>query len=468
LRSELNHVLGTYSSEISRPNVPPDFFMGLGIEVINLALGVGVLPAVAALAWYPPALRRDVGGATWRFATVTAVVGVVFLAATVHAQFGYLGPQTEERYFFYVMPLAWIGALAAFGGGRLSRQGMLVAGGGLALLAATIPLLRTFDTESFVLAPVQAVANHEISLLLPKLPLSGFTERDLLALALAIAVLLGVGVWRYAPRARAIAFVALPAALQLAFTTYVFAGIDGQVHGVPGRTGGSVAAQGWIDHVEPDRAFVTWVNNEPRPADGTANVRERQTLFYNDTIDANVTDPNVGLPLPVDPLDSLVFSQLVAGSASGRLLNPVHVGDLVQSVRSPFLQVATARTLATSPDRLLELDRPAQPLRLRWRATGLTSDGTVPPGKAVALRAWPGARAVRVSLLVLATGSSPATFVFELGGQTHTTSIQPNAPLRVAASACTDPGGGASGSVRTLAGSATVLQASVATATTCR
>jgi hypothetical protein len=468
LRPRLNELLGTYGNEISRPNVPPDFFMGLGIEVINLALGVGVLPVVAALAWYSSALRRDVGSATWTFATVTAVVGLVFMAATVHAQFGYLGALTEERYFFYVMPLAWIGALAAFGGGRLSRQAMLVAGGGLALLAATVPLLRGFDAESIVLAPVQAVANHEISVLLPKLPLSGFTERDLLSLAFAVAVLVGVGVWRYAPRARAIAFVVVPAALQLAFTIYVFAGIDGHLHGVPGRTVGSVGAQGWIDRVEPDRALVTWVNNEPRPADGMATARERQTLFYNDTIDTNVFDPKVGLPLTAVPLDSLAFSALVAGSASGRLLAPVDVGDLVQSVRSPFLQLAVARTLATSPDGLLELDRPTKPLRLRWRATGLMSDGTVPSGKAVALRAWPGARAVRVTLLVLATGPSPATFVFELGGRTHTTSIQPNAPVRVAAMACTDPGGGASGRLRALAGSATLLQASVAAATTCR
>ena len=57
----------------------------------------------------------------------------------------------------------------------------------------------------------------------------------------------------------------------------------------------------------------------------------------------------------------------------------------------------------------------AQPVRLRWRAKGLMSDGTVPPGKVVALRAWPGAHAVRITLLVLATGPSPARFVFELG-----------------------------------------------------
>jgi hypothetical protein len=229
-----------------------------------------------------------------------------------------------------------------------------------------------------------------------------------------------------------------------------------------------VAAQSWIDRVEPDRALVTWVNSEPRPADGTTNVRERQTLFYNDTIDQNTADPTVGLPLPIDPLDSLPFSQLVAGTESGRLLNPVYVGDVVQSVRSPFLQLATARTLAKSPDGRLELDRPAQPLRLRWRATGLLNDGTVPPSKAVALRAWPGARAARLTLLVLATGPAPATFAFEFGGRTHTTSIKPNMPVRVSAGACTDAGGGASGTVRTLAGSATLLQASVATATTCR
>jgi hypothetical protein len=468
LRSQLNGLLGQYSNEISRPNVPSDFFMGVAVEVLNLAIGVGVLPVVAALAWYPAALRRGVGGATWRFAAVTATVGVVFLAATVNAQFGYLGAMTEERYFFYVIPLAWIAALAAFDGRRLSRQAMLVAGGGLMVLAATVPLLRAFDTESVVLAPVQAVANHTIAVLLPKLPLSGFSQRDFLALAVALVAGVGVAVWRYAPRARAIVFLAVPAALQLAITAHVFAGIDGQISGLPGRTGGSVAAQSWIDHVESDAALVTWVNNAPRPADGSANVRERQTLFYNDTIDGTVTDPKLGLPLPVDPLDSLPVARLVVGGESGLVLDPAHVGDLVQSVRSPFMQFATTATRATSPDGLLELDRPAQPLRLAWRATGLAGDGTVPAGRSVALRAWPGARAVRVMLLAVGTSPSPATFVLAFGGRAQTTSIEPNAQQRVMASACTDPGGGASGSLRMLAGSAAILQVSVAAATTCR
>src|SRR5207248_2453078 len=114
-----------------------------------------------------------------------------------------------------------------------------------------------------------------------------------------------------------------------------------------------------------------------------------------------VTDQKVGLPLPVDPLDSLPVARLVAGGESGLVLNPAHVGDLVQSVRSPFVQFATAAAQATSPDGLLELDRPAQPLRLAWRATGLAGDGTVPSGRSVALRAWPGARAARVTLVVV-------------------------------------------------------------------
>jgi hypothetical protein len=468
LRTQLNDLLGQYSNEISRPNVPSDFLMALGVEIINLAIGVGVLPVIAAIAWYAAALRRGVGGPTWRFATVAVVVGVLFLAATVYAQFGYLGPQTEERYFFYVMPLAWIGALAAFEARRMSRQAMLIAGGALALLAATIPLLRAFDIESFVLAPVQAVAGHEIAVLVPKLPLSGFTQRDFLALAIAAVVVVGVSIWRYAPRARTLAFVAAPAALQLALTGYVFAGIDGRVNGVPGRTGGNVAAQGWIDHVASDRAVVTWINNEPRPADGSTNVRERQTLFYNDTIDANVTDPKVGLPLPIDPLDSLPFTQLVADDASGRLLNPVHVGDVVQSVDSPFLQLASERTLATSPDRALELDRPVEPLRLQWRATGLPLDGTLPGGKTVAVRAWPRASAARVVLNVIGTGGAPAAIAFELGGRTRTFTVQPNVAARLGATACVDAAGGASGGVRILAGTAMLLQASVTTAQTCR
>jgi hypothetical protein len=467
LRTQLNGLLGQYSNEISRPNVPSDFFMALGVEVINLALGVGVLPVVAALAWYSAALRRDVGGPTWRFATVTAVVGILFLFATVYAQFGYLGPGTEERYFFYVMPLAWIGAMAAFEARRISRQAMLIAGSALALLAGTIPLLRAFDSESLVLAPVQATAGHELAVLIPKLPLSGFTQRDFFALAIAAAVIVGVAVWRYAPRARMVAFVAAPAALQIALTGYVFAGIDGHVNGVPGRTGGSVAAQGWIDHAASDRALVTWINNEPRPADGTANVRERQTLFYNDTIDANVIDPKIGLPPPVDPLDSLSFTRLVADNASGRLLNPVHVGNVVQSVASPFLQLATERTLATSPDRALELDRPVEPLRLRWRAIGLPSDGTLPGGKTVPVRAWPRAPAARVVLDVVGTGGAPATIALELGGHTRTITVQPNIGAKLTAVGCANAAGGVSGGVRILAGTAILLQASVATAQTC-
>ena len=101
-RSQLDGLLGAYSNEISLVRtVPLRLLHGPRVSRSStLALGVGVLPAVAALAWYPSALapwcrRRDVvlsGSSLPRIA-----IGVVFMAATVHAQFGYLGPQTEER-----------------------------------------------------------------------------------------------------------------------------------------------------------------------------------------------------------------------------------------------------------------------------------------------------------------------------------------------------------------------------------
>src|SRR5207247_1103790 len=66
-------------------------------EVAALSLGVGILPAIAAIAWYARALRSG-RGTEWTFAFVTVVILALFAFATMYAQGGYLADRTEERY----------------------------------------------------------------------------------------------------------------------------------------------------------------------------------------------------------------------------------------------------------------------------------------------------------------------------------------------------------------------------------
>src|SRR5262249_22176559 len=163
LQYHLNSVLGGYAQTTSgRKTIPADVGTGLVVEILALTLGVGVIPMLLAVAWWPRAATGALGDGSRAVAAAMVCAIVALFAFTIYWQGGFQGPITEERYYFYAAPLLWIGAFAAVECRCVQRRELLEVGLGLAVVAAVLPLPRIFDIESSYFAPAMTSTNYVI------------------------------------------------------------------------------------------------------------------------------------------------------------------------------------------------------------------------------------------------------------------------------------------------------------------
>lgn len=405
--TDVQRLFGSYTDVIIRHGPTPNIPEGLLVEVIALALGVGLLPAITSVPWYLGRLARPALEREWVYLAASGLVMVVFLILTVYSQGGYLGKMTEERYFFYVIPAFWIGAFAAVRERRLSFAAVLVWTAALAVLIATIRFLPALSEESAFLAPVEAIVPR----ILGQAPLV------ILTAAAGVATCL---VWARWPRGRLWLTIVLGATIQLTLAGYAFAAIDGEISGVQGRTSGSSAALGWVDS-HAGGHNVTWLENlatiQPPAIDvsaaGAARDQVHVTLFWNSQLRNTVTVPAAD-PSPLEfPLTGLTRKGALSVEAATGELRPAAAAaglqEIVGESASPFLQLAGA-TLAQSPDRFLALTRLVKPARATWMTVGLQPDGYLAADRPVALRAWApgGVPAKEIELTVSMAFTAPA------------------------------------------------------------
>ena len=446
VRGRLNHhldsILGGYAQTTSgRKTLPTDVGTGLMVEVIALALGVGIVPALLAVAWWP---RAVAGALDERARGVAAAMGcalIALFAITLYSQGGFQGPITEERYYFYAAPLLWIAAVAAVESQCVKRRDLLEGGLGLAVVAAVLPLPRTFDIESSYFAPAMTSTNY----LLDKVRVAvtdvtgraGLSRGDLLAL-LVIVLVLGIAyLWRRTARA---GLIGLGAALvvQLALLVTAFLAIDGRIPGVPGRTSGPSFAQlGFIDRGTGD-GQVTWIDNQPRTDEFAASIVQRTAQVYNDGIRQRLAVPDLAITPDNFPLNGQPLSLAqVAPDGGVRITQgvpPVAVRDVVETTASPFLQL-DGRTLSRGPDELaLEVKRLSAPMRAAWFATGLNPAGGLDPKGRARLHLW-GDRTAR---LTLAAPTAAARVTVRFDGRSQSTFVGRGATATVTLNGCAD------------------------------
>jgi hypothetical protein len=415
--AHVKHLLGSYSNVVIRSGLPPNMAEGVLIEVLALSLGVGLLPALVAFPWYASKLSRPRLERRWVHLAVVVLVTVVFLALTVYSQGGFLGGVTEERYFFYVIPVLWLGAFAAVSEGALRVGPMLGCTVALAALYGVLGFDSPLTEETAFLAPVESIVPRFLSQEIVNLHLTGLTVGDALTVLVLLAGFMTAIVWARRPRRRAAWTLGAAALLQLLIAGYAFAAIDGQVAGVQGRTDGSTSALGWVDDHASGRT-VTWLQNmtiaAPMavqvPAAGAAASQTHVTLFWNSQLRNWMQVPVLGLAPVEFPLSSLPGAAGMTVAAGSGALGPVAIASGVQEIvgesNSPFLQVAGS-TLARSPDGFLTLTGVTQPLRASWLAKGLQADGYVVAGSPVRTSAFQASSATPMTLTVTYTFSPP-------------------------------------------------------------
>jgi hypothetical protein len=440
---DVERLLGAYSNVVIRTALPSNMAEGALVELLALALGVGLLPAIVSIAWYVRQISRPRLDRRWTYIACCGAIAAVFVLLTVYSQNGYIGPLTEERYFFYVAPVFWLGALAALGDWRsVGWRAIAACSLAFAALYGAIPFLSSLSAETAFLRPVEAVVPHVLAQRFAQLRLSGLTVQDALALLALAAGGLTALLWRRRPALRLGWTVGAAAAAQLLLTGYAFAVIDGKVQGIPGRTGGSLAALGWVDK-HARGAPVVWL--EDMPAGEIAVYEQRTTLFWNSRLLSWATVPQLGLA-PVDwPLAALPGAPLSFSTSDGALQPPAQAASMQRVLfasSSPFLQLA-GTTLARSPDGALSLVAPAQPVRASWAALGLQPDGYVAAGSPARLFAFAPKSATvqaltaRLTFGALPAGAAASAVYVRLGPSARRVRLLPGAaPRTVALSLC--------------------------------
>lgn len=440
LRADLRSLLGMYAQAASeRASVPTNVGSELALQGLALSLGVGIVPALLSLVWYPRALMGQAGERARALALVVGVGLGSLLAATVYAQGGSWGAATEERYYIYLAPFLWIGAVAAVDR-RWARatKGLAVAGGLIVIVALLVALPRGLDAESSFFAPAMAVTNYVASEVTRALSdvtgLGGAGAQDLVAVGVAAVVALAWLLCRRQGRGP-LAALAVGLALQLVVTGTAFIAIAGGIDGIRGRTiaAGEFRGLGFVDRAANGRQ-VTWIANQVDAVPQQADAIQRTALIYNDDIRRRLAVPSSGAKPDNFPLNSLPVSTATpaGGDAAGSapLGRPVPLA--VQTINSPFVQVAGER-IATSPSwERLELLGIAGAPRAVWASSGLGPDAVARPAAAVRFRAWSPGR-VRFRLRAVA---GPATVTISLGATTRAVVLGPGDTGQIVIRSC--------------------------------
>jgi hypothetical protein len=407
---------GPYYGIVERDVVPGSFTTGFLWETTMLSLGVGFVPAVLALVWYWRALGGTLGEDARRFGMLALVAIGLLFASTLWAQGGFLGDDSEERYYIYAIPFVWIAAAAALERRDLPAGGIVAVAAALAAGIALVPNPIQFVGEQAYLGPVSLslvhVMPHVRDPINDVLGLAdGLSGGDVLALVCVLVTIAPLVCLRRSLRARWIAL--LPAiALQGFFIGYGYAALHGKLDGIGGPVPGPEHADlGWLDRATPGDARVALANNQPAPM---RDALQRSVVFWNDEVTDIFNVWPLHTPFPPFPVGSLpsvgvdLYSNLTLGAAPQWPL-------VVQGVDSPLWQIEGTR-LHTSPDGALSLDRVATPPRLAWVAPGLEFDGHLTHD--VDLGAAGGYR-IAVDVGAPRPGT-PSAARFRLGGTTRT------------------------------------------------
>jgi hypothetical protein len=391
LGRDFSALFGSYSEIQDRTTTGPDLLHAGLFEVVALSLGVGVLPAVLAAAWYARTLRSGHDSQARELVVASLVVLAVLTALTIYAQGGYLVERSEERYYIYAVPLLWIGALAALEAPVHARP-IALAAGGLAVLCAVVDLVVPLTPQATFLAPASASVRHALEAgLADAANAIGYdriaTRADALALLVLALGLAAARIWTRAPWARGW-LLAGGLALQLGVTGYAMGAMRGEVSGLQDQVVDDTAPLAFIDRTTPGRAAVAYFNNELAGSarqQGVAASHQLALTFWNDEIRRWIDVPALGVPPVGSPMDALPVSAAAVDEATGRLVGAPATTWIAQGIDSPVAAVAGRRVAAGAAGELLRVDGP---LRLRWRAERLDAEGLPRSREPIRLSAW--------------------------------------------------------------------------------
>lgn len=396
LTGGVGRATGNYHVLFAGDSIPPGTLSGVRPHLVILAVGVGIVPFLAAIAWVLDALLepRDRPANALAALMLLAVPAVVLVTAAFNRR--QLGDLVQDRYEFYVVPLLFVATGAYLFGERWRRWtiavGVLVT---VWVLAGVGPVSK--HAYSYVDSP-HRVLKGWLGTAASKLGADSPGLGVILCLvALAVAALLW---WATGRRARTVALALAGATLAFCVVESVYNlnhVLDGmrsqsQAFGVTGGDG-----RDWVDDAVgrgTPVAIVPGVVGDLKRSQGAWwdvefwNSAVTQQYDYAPAFDAT--------PFPKRAL------RLDWGSGALGVDGP-RVGHLVLPAADRRFEPRGARI--ANRDGLV-LTRVAQPLRAAWAVQGTDKDGWSFAGRPATIRLYPaggGARRARVTVELTST-----------------------------------------------------------------
>ena len=365
-------LLGNYRDTAGGSWLTAGMARAVAQHAAQLALGIGLLPAIVGAAWLSArALRRE---ALPLVATI-AIVFVLVEVTSFDVRFGY--GLTHDRYLFYLAPLLLIGFLGALEDARLPRWSLaaplVVVLAGLAW--AKLPVFDKLNAET----PVSTLDNY---LVRTGHGVNG-ARATLIVCALLLLAVLALG---RALLPRTVILVVLTAATALFLTgetAYAFKRLF-SVNGTAGRpiTVTQGAIFDWLDHLIGPNQEVTMIPYAQVPGDYWAT-----TAFWWDLEFWNRSVTRAAYPGNRFAEQQATFPKLhltFDPSTGGANISPTRF--VAESDRETRFRIDGATMTVQRDMRLIDATRP---WRLDWMTFGLDDDGFTVPGRRATIRLFP-------------------------------------------------------------------------------
>ena len=379
-------VLGSYGEATGGDLLPPRLVSFALQHVDFIAVGVGVIPFVAAVGWAIAVLFRPESKGHHAFAVLTLVAVPVLSLMVSSYVLRYSSSEIHDRYLMYIAPILLLGlALFLYSDIRRSSFVAMAAAGILFLLLAEESDYE--DGAEFFASPVSVfhvALTARVDQLGDLLGIDSLTPTPLVELV-AIATVIGLPLaLRYLPRGRVIAVVGLGVLAFCAIqSVYVFDKVLAQTVFVPGTDS--------IDERVSDDAEVGIVPFEvggypPRPWWNAEfwNKRVTRSFQYGDVDDFT---PFPSANLEIKPRTGRLIATGVPLKRADYLA--MHVEDRRFRPRGPV-----TRATVTDEDvlELIELERTPD---VSWTGDGFGLAGTFPDGARIRVYGGPGKGTVR-------------------------------------------------------------------------
>jgi hypothetical protein len=437
-------IFGSYAATTRGDLTPP----GTGRYALNLlalaGVGIGIVPVVLAVGWAVSAALRPTDRRGHAFAVLFIVVSTMQLVqvASFLVRFS---PEIQDRYVFYLVPLAFVAMAACLQDARRRWGGISLAGAAFAWVTTLV--LFTPGQRSFFASPPSGfdkVIEGQTQRIGHLIGNDNLTPRTAIVVGTLIATAaLAFAVRRLPPRLLTVGVSLLVFAFCSAETAYVTNAA------VAPNSKRDVTRLNWVDRLVPADSYAAMIPGTVNEGiDGVPQFLSSYTIagywwsveLWNKSVQRSFRYEGAQYAGNT-PFD---LKEMTVENTTGAVEADLHTPYLVVSHSDVYMRVR-GQSLGVDPATGLELLRAPLPARADWESN-LPDDGWTPAGEPVRIRLFSGPgiagreRRVTATLGSIQEITSARPYEFFSGGRTNRGTVEPASYREVAFDVCMGPG----------------------------